>query len=124
MENASRQISIRALGRSLEPTSDQGTGSGKSGYKILLAGQSGPAAIAAAAFLSQTNHRVARVQSLEATLALVSSGSVDLILADSCREGLSAIDLCRILKRSPVTQFLPTFVLWGQGDSEAEAQAI
>lgn len=123
MENASRQISYRALGSSLEVPHDHGREPDKSDSKILVAGQSGPATIAAATLLSST-HEILWVRSVEETVALISSSNVGLILADDSLQGLRAIELCGALKRSPATQLLPTFILWARSDPEAEARAI
>lgn len=65
-----------------------------------------------------------RVRSIEEVVALVSDTSIDLVLAGSNLGALSPTELCRVLKRSPATQFLPTFVFGVQGDWEAEAGAI
>ncbi|MFL6448224.1 MAG: HD-GYP domain-containing protein [Bryobacteraceae bacterium] len=124
MENASRSTGTTALGWSLEATPNLGHRPEKSGCKILFAGQSGPVSAAVSDLVSETNHELLRVQSVEQTLALVSSGHIDLILADTSVDGLSAIELCRVLKRSPATQLLPTFVLWAQRDPDAEVSAI
>lgn len=124
MENVSRPITTPVLGRSLEATLEQGGIPDKSGGRVLLAGQAGPATAAISSLVSRTNHRLLRAHSVEETLALLSSASVDLILADNSLQGLSAIDLCGLLKRSPATQLLPAFILWARNNPEAEAKAI
>lgn len=124
MENVSPPIRTPALGWSLEATPEQGANSDKSGCQILLAGQAGPATTTISALLSGTNHRLLQAQSVEETLALLSSASVDLVLADSSLEGPGAIDLCALLKRSPATQLLPSFILWAQSSPDAQAKAI
>jgi putative two-component system response regulator len=124
MENLSRQIRTGPSGWSLEATSGQGNKSENPGAKILLTGESDRIATSLGGLLRGVKHQLIRVRSVEEVVALVSDTSVDLVLAASSLGDLSPIELCRVLKRSPATQFLPTFVLGLQGDAEAEAGAI
>jgi putative two-component system response regulator len=124
MENLSRQISTGAFGGSLEAKSGKGNKPDNSGGKILLTGQSDPIAATLGSLLRGTNHELVRVRSVEECVALVSDTTVDLILAGSNLGDLNAVELCRVLKRSPATQLLPTFVLGTQGDWDGEARAI
>jgi putative two-component system response regulator len=74
--------------------------------------------------VGDTHYRFLRAKSVEEAIALVSNGSVDLVLADGGIRHPGAIDLCRILKRSSATQLFPVFVLWPQSDPDAEVRAI
>jgi len=124
MENLSRQIRTGPFGWSLEATPGRGNKSDNPGAKILLTGQSDGTATAVGSLLGGTNHELVRVRSVEEVVALVSDTSVDLILAASNLGDLSTVELCRVLKRSPATQLLPTFVVGAQGDWDGEARAI
>ena len=84
----------------------------------------GPAHDTISALLRSARHCLVRVKSVEETVALVSDGSVELVLACGRIGDLGAIELCRLLKRSAATQLLPTFVLWPGCDLDAEARAI
>ncbi len=124
MENLSRHIGTGHVGGLSRPNATHGQASENSGGRILLAGQSEPAAARYRLFWAARITDLIRVRSVEEIVSLVSSGSVDLILMDSSLHDLGAIELCRVLKRSPATQLLPAFVLWSQRDLDAEARAI
>ncbi len=57
-------------------------------------------------------------------IAAVSMNRVDIVLIDLDLGEMGAIELCRILKKSATTKFLPLFVLSSTDDVEREIEAI
>ncbi len=107
MENVSRQNGTGRLGWSSDTSPGLRGASEKFDCRILLVSESATDATAVSTLLSDPHHRFLRAKSVEETVALVSNGSADLVLACGALQDLDAIDLCRVLKRSSATRYCP-----------------
>lgn len=95
------------------------------GLRILVASSAGVRDLSVCELLRALDHQVTLVDSAEDAIAPIYEASIDVLLLDgSDLKELSSLEFCRILKKSPDTQFLPTFVFSKRRDIELEAGAI
>jgi putative two-component system response regulator len=69
-------------------------------------------------------HNLIRSKTTPETIALLARQRVDLVLIDLASVESDGLGLCRLLKKSSVTQFLPVYVLGTCDDLEQEVQAL
>ena len=70
------------------------------------------------------DYDVKEVNTLPESITAISSQRTDLVLIDLGISGHNDLELCRLLKKTPATQFLPVYVIGKNGDLEEEVQAL
>lgn len=76
------------------------------------------------AMLNGHEKNVLEVNSTAEAITAISVEHVHLVLVDLLAPDLGGTELCRLLKRTDSTHFLPVFILGGSNDVEAELRAI
>ncbi len=77
-----------------------------------------------AAALEGFEHKLIQPSTTAETLSSLARHRVDLVLIDLATPEPGGLELCRLLKKSPATQFLPVYVLGTCDDLEEEIQAL
>ncbi len=102
---------------------------GQSGGVILLVGPSVYNWQTLVNDLGLSPDQVVQVSTTEEAVSAISFGRVDLVIVADKAPELGAVEFCRMLKRTPATQFLPVFVAFESvafesEDADAEVKAI
>lgn len=74
--------------------------------------------------LRQLRCEFVKASSAAGAVGEISTGGVELVLADMSLGDMGALELCRTIKQSAATQFLPVFVMAETDDPETEVRAI
>jgi putative two-component system response regulator len=76
------------------------------------------------AALEGFEHELIHSRTTPETIEALAGQRVDLVLIDLATFGWGGLELCRLIKKSSATQFLPVYVLGTDDDMEQEVQAL
>src|SRR5690348_16141721 len=76
------------------------------------------------AALEGFEHELIHSRTTPETIEALARQRVDLVLIDLATFGWGGLELCRLIKKSSATQFLPVYVLGTDDDMEQEVQAL
>jgi putative two-component system response regulator len=76
------------------------------------------------AALDGFEHELIHSRTTPETIEVLARQRVDLVLIDLATLGWGGLELCRLIKKSSATQFLPVYVLGTNDDLEQEVQAL
>lgn len=74
--------------------------------------------------LGAWGHEVVAASTTAEAIRAISQDGIELVFVDVTAPELGAVEFCRMLRRSSVTQFLPVFVMASRNDLEAEVRAL
>jgi putative two-component system response regulator len=92
--------------------------------KILIVDSSASRRQDLRAILYELEYELIQASGTSEAIAAISLFGVDLVLLGSSVGEISAIEFCRMLKKTDATKFLPVFVIGGSNDVDAEVRAL
>jgi len=95
-----------------------------SGASVLLVEDDAALAELLVWHLERDGHRVERTPDGEDALLLAAEHAPDIVLLDWMIEGLSGIEVCRRLRRSPTTANVPIIMLTARGEEEDRIRGL
>ena len=69
-------------------------------------------------------HELLQTNTKSGALGILERSKIDLVILELSKSDTSALEFCRLLKKNPATQFLPTFVIGSNSDLSEEVQAL
>ncbi|MFA5181940.1 MAG: response regulator [Syntrophales bacterium] len=66
--------------------------------------------------LEKEGYKVLTASDGEKALAVIKSGKLDLVVLDLMLPGIKGLDICRIIRRHPETEWLPVIMLTAKGE--------